>query len=128
MTYFSEKYQLGILEDYFRTESIQYDTEFELYSIPIDIVALNDTDVITIELKSKDFSRGIRQANRNCDFADYSYLAMWSSNISEALIERADNTEIGLIAIDGDVKFVSPAERNAPNEYVCNRIREHLKE
>lgn len=115
--YEPEKYQLGIVIEYLRKNNIQFETEAILYSIPIDILAVDSGEVIAIELKTKDIKKGLTQAERNLEYADYSYLSVWKSNVSDRLIERLHETKIGLMGIEADVEVLSPADKNIPNEY-----------
>lgn len=120
MTYISEKYQLGILRPFLENEYDEYVTEAEIYSIPVDIVARNGDDLITIELKSRDHKRGIEQAVRNSDFADYSYLCVWEDQVTDHLLDRLDSLPIGLIAVDEEVTVIKQGRKLTPNKYAKN--------
>ncbi|WP_336361809.1 hypothetical protein [Haladaptatus sp. ZSTT2] len=123
MTYISEKYQLGIIVEFLNENKIKFATEQLVYSIPIDIIGYDGTNVISIELKTKDFGRGLAQAERNTAYVDHSYLSVWKSNLTEGLIERVDETSIGLLAIDEDVEVVSTPMKNTPNSYARKKVK-----
>lgn len=126
MSYLDEKYQLGILTDYLESSHFIYKTEVEMYSIPIDVVAEKSDEIYSIELKTKDFKRGIAQAQRNTQYSNYSYLSVWDSMLTENLIKRVDKLDIGLLSIDNSVECVSDPARVEPNEYAKSKIRRKL--
>ena len=105
--YVPEKYQLGILTDFLDKTGAEYESEVKIVSYPIDIVALRGESIITIEMKSRNVSRGIEQARRNSDFVDFSFLALWESDITDGILERAHELPIGLLAVGESVKIVS---------------------
>ncbi|GAB3676780.1 hypothetical protein [Halopiger thermotolerans] len=122
--YISEKYQLGIITPFLREEGWEFTTEAKLYAVRVDIVGFNGEDTIAIELKSKDFKRGRKQAERNCSFVDYSYLAMWKENIPKDAVERLEDSDIGLLEIDTEVKRLSPASESNPSDYAKTRVKD----
>ncbi|SDM50600.1 hypothetical protein SAMN04487949_1891 [Halogranum gelatinilyticum] len=125
--YWSEKYQLGIVADYLREEGYQFATEARLYSIPIDIVALQGNTTVAVELKSRDFKRGINQAERNTSVVDFSYLSVWEENITDDLVSRIDDSPIGLLSVGTHVKCLSPPVRNDPSTHAKSRVQEYVR-
>lgn len=121
--YISEKYQLGIVTHFLREEGIEYTTEASIYSSQIDIIGLKRESTIAIELKSKDVTRGISQAERNCHLVDYSFLAMWEENISENTIDRISDSTIGLLSVGDKVQCLSPPTLCEANKYAKSRVK-----
>lgn len=117
MKYISEKYLYMMFQHYLESEPVDYWAEVSVYSIPIDVLAIESGDVLTYEFKTKDFKRGLAQANRNLAFSDYSHLIVWNSRVTDALIERVDETPIGLISVGDDIVQESPPQRNNPNHH-----------
>lgn len=117
--YVPEKYQLGILTTYLEKHGFDYTTEGRVFCYPIDILCARKGTTVAIEMKSDDVSRGIEQAWRNSDFVDFSYLAVWQERITESLIERVEDTPVGLFSISGDVEqLCSP---RLTGEQLCSR-------
>ena len=117
MTYISEKYQLGALIPYLKNRFDDFVTEANVYSIPIDIVAINDGVVTSIELKSRDHNRGIAQAERNTAYSDYSYISVWEDQVSEHLEEKLEGSPVGLIAVDEEAMIIQEAKELEPNQH-----------
>lgn len=122
--YWSEKYQLGILTDFLRKKGIQYITEASAYSVRMDLACVQRDTTFSIELKSRDFGRGISQAERNCTMVDYSFLSVYEEQVTENLVERVDSLPIGLLSVDNRVKCLSPPDKNKPSNYARSRVRE----
>jgi hypothetical protein len=115
--YWPEKYQLGIITHYLRDENISYVVEPTLFSIPIDVLGARNGEAYAIELKTKDFKRGIEQAERNTSFVDYSYLAVYKERVTEDLISRLDDSPAGLFSVGEHVECLSPPSRNTPSKH-----------
>lgn len=105
--YVPEKYQLGIVTDFLESHDIAYTTEGEVFCYPLDVVAVKRETTIAIELKSRNVGKGIEQALRNSDFVDYSYLSVWEEKVTEDLVNRVDELDIGLIGVDQGVRVYS---------------------
>ncbi|WP_424016227.1 hypothetical protein ACOZ4N_00220 (plasmid) [Halorientalis pallida] len=117
--YVPEKYQLGIVTDYLDRHEISYTTEGDIFCYPIDIVAAKRDTTLAIELKSRNVGKGIEQACRNADYVDYSFLSVWESNVTETLIDRVADLDIGLIGVDDRVRIYSPPSKNS--QQLCKR-------
>jgi hypothetical protein len=111
--YVPEKYQLGIVVDFLDTVGISHRTEQSIFSYPIDVLCVNDRETIAIELKSRNVGKGIQQALRNSDYVDFSFLAVWKKDVTEALLERVSDLPIGLLAVDEDVEIASSPEKTS---------------
>lgn len=125
--YVSEKYQLGSITKFLDKNGIDYIFEGFLYGIPIDILCVQRDKTIAIELKSRNFRKGIYQAKRNASFVDYSFLSVWEKNVTERLVNRVKSLPIGLLAVDTKVKCLSSPSQNEPNPYVKNKIIKMVK-
>lgn len=105
--YLPEKYQLGIVTAYLADHDVTYTTEADIFCYPIDILAVKRETTIAIELKSRNVGRGIEQAERNADFVDYSFLSIWDDDVTDAILDRVADLDIGLFGIDHDVTCYS---------------------
>lgn len=117
--YIPEKYQLGILTDYLNTYDFEYTTEGRVFCYPIDVLCARGETTVAIEMKSDKVSRGIEQAWRNTDFVDFSYLAVWEERVTDSLIERVEETPVGLFAVSENVKQVCAPQ--ITGEQLCSR-------
>lgn len=117
--YIPEKYQLGILTNYLRSHRFDYVTEGRVFCYPIDLLCVRDETTVAIEMKSGKVSRGIEQAWRNSDFVDFSYLAVWSDQVTDSLLNDVSDKPIGLLSVDSEVEQVS-APRSTP-EQLCSK-------
>lgn len=124
--YVPEKYQLGIVVDFLEDLGIRYATEQSIFSYPIDVLCLNGGETMAIELKSRNIGKGIDQALRNSDYVDFSFLAIWSEDISQSLIDRVSDLPIGLIAVNESVHIKSGPDNSGkqlyPNEKVVKLV------
>lgn len=129
--YWPEKYQLGILADYLRRNNFEFVTEGRIYNYPIDILGMRENVSIAIEMKAKNFGRGIEQAQRNNDFVDFSFLAVWEKSVSDDLVSRFEGEPIGLFSVSDDITTVSnPIMSGKPlytNEYVSDIVFEDVR-
>ncbi|WP_226041312.1 hypothetical protein [Natrinema sp. DC36] len=117
--YIPEKYQLGILTDYLTTHDLEYTTEGRVFCYPIDILCARRETTVAIEMKSDKVSRGIEQAWRNTDFVDFSYLAVWEERVTDSLVERVEETPVGLFSISENVNQVCAPQKTG--EQLCSR-------
>jgi hypothetical protein len=124
--YWPEKYQLGIVAEYLEEEGFEFITESRLYSVPVDILATDGEETVSIELKTKDFKRGIQQAKRNQTLVDYSYLSFWEEYVTEDLVNRADRCDIGLLSVGNHVKCLSTPAKNETSDHATSRINESI--
>jgi hypothetical protein len=71
-------------------------------------------EIIAIELKLRDWRKGLRQARRNQAFAWESWLAL--ARIADDAVALAHQLGVGLVQVgdDGDVELVAAARRAAP--------------
>jgi len=129
--YWPEKYQLGIIKEYLREENIEFETEATLYSIPVDVLGFDGSDTYAIEMKTKDFGRGIRQAQRNTSFVDFSYLAVWEEKATKDLKKRIESLDIGLLSVGVKVKCLSTPLQNDPSDHarevVIERVADNVR-
>lgn len=124
--YWPEKYQLGIVAEYLEKEGYAFITESRLYSIPIDVLGTDGERTISVELKTKDFKRGIQQAERNQTLVAHSYLSVWNEYITDDLVERVDKRGIGLLSVGNHVKCLSTPAKNETSDYAISRINEAI--
>ena len=129
--YVPEKYQLGLLTDYLKSHDFDYVTEGRVFCYPIDILCARLNTTVAIEMKSGKLSRGIEQAWRNSDFVDFSFLAVWENRINESLLESVSDKPIGLLAVDEEVKQISPPSKTAiqlcSRDTILSTVREDVR-
>lgn len=124
MSYLSEKYQLGPLRYFLDSEGIDFVVEPVIFSIPIDILGEKEGNTYAIELKTRDFKRGIEQAMRNTSFVDYSYLSVYERCVTDHLLDRVEELPIGLLSVSSSVEHLSSPECNSPSQHAKSRVRE----
>ncbi|QIO25558.1 hypothetical protein [Haloarcula sp. JP-L23] len=117
--YIPEKYQLGILTDYLRSEDITFTTEARVFSYPIDILGIDGDETIAIEMKARNIGRGIEQARRDADVVDYSYLAVWEHSVSAELEDQFEDLSVGLLSVDENIEVISESESVA--QQLCRK-------
>lgn len=130
--YIPEKYQLGILNEYLENRGVQYVTEGKVLSYPIDILGVDGTDTIAIEMKSRNLGRGIDQAARDADLVDHSYLAVWDHSVSDTLQNRVEERDIGLMSIGESVSIISePSVRSQqllPKDEIVGIVKSDVRD
>jgi hypothetical protein len=88
-----------------------------------DVLVLQDKEVLGVEVKVSDWKRALAQAVLNRYCFDRSYIALWSTAISDTVIAEAENHGVGVIAVAEDsVRIVS----EAPRSYPLSSIREKI--
>jgi hypothetical protein len=117
--YTPEKYQLGIVTEYLSKHDITYTTEGEVFCYPIDILAVKRGSTIAIELKSRNVGSGIEQAQRNTDYVDYSFLSLWDDDITESVLKRVCDLDIGLLGVGETVTVYSGPSQTG--QELCKR-------
>ena len=107
----SERYMKPLVDNLIR--QIYGEPALEAEEVPvaygrIDMLYLYDTDPfsVAIELKIKDWSRGLRQAYRNLFYAKYSFLAIQWKRIRSIDLNPFVQYGIGVIAINGNADIV----------------------
>ena len=77
--------------------------ERRLFSRKIDIVARKRANVITVELKLRNWRGAMEQARLNLRVSDYSYVALQEplARFDNRLFSEAIQNGIGLLSVDG---------------------------
>ena len=87
----------------------------------IDIVFLNiDNQLITFELKIKDWRRAIKQALNHKLGADYSYICIPKRKLTPGLQSNIESAKIGLVMFDNEAEI--PIEVVLPASYNNNQL------
>lgn len=87
----------------------------------IDIVFLNiDNQLITFELKIKDWRRAIKQALNHKLGADYSYICIPKRKLTPGLQSSIESAKIGLVMFDNEAEI--PIEVVLPAPYNNNQL------
>jgi len=89
----------------------------------VDVVALKNPQIITIELKVSYCKRAHRQAHLNGICADKSYIAVRSKPRVRS-ISKCQKSNIGLLLVRGAVEVLAEAINNQPHEHYRRRITE----
>lgn len=87
--------------------------------------ASTTSNIVAIEAKVKDWKSGIRQAMRYKEYADYSYLAIYESNVKTCLANIAvfENLGIGLIGVSNEgLKIYKFAEKTSDECFYSSRL------
>ena len=94
-----------------------------------DLTLWDGECLVGIEAKLRDWNRVISQAVLNRQCYDRSYLAMWSSSISEAIISEASRFGIGVIALSSlEMEVVVDAKQQDPIPELRQRLIQSLDE
>lgn len=97
-----------------------------------DLLYLYNEDpfAIAVELKIRDWKKGLRQALRNLFYAKYSFLAIQWKRTRTIDLDAFAKYGIGVIAVNGDAKIVlEPKESKMFFQYkkiILRRLREQL--
>lgn len=92
-----------------------------------DLVANVGDDLIGIEVKLSDWQGAIRQAALNRFCFDRSYVALWTTSITETVSESAQKHGVGIIAVNHeDVTIAYPAPRANPVQTIRTRLLKQL--
>ena len=95
--------------------------EVPFLSRSIDIVFLNiDNQLITFELKIKDWRRAIKQALNHKLGADYSYICIPKRKLTPGLQSSIESAKIGLVMFDNEAEI--PIEVVLPAPYNNNQL------
>jgi hypothetical protein len=74
--------------------------EVGLFNRSIDMVLLNDSDLVTVEFKIRDWRQAVRQIKGHLIAADFAYLCMPNRRVSDQLLELLTTYGIGLWLYD----------------------------
>lgn len=88
-----------------------------------DLILWDGECLIGVEAKLRDWSRVIGQAVLNRQCVDQSYLAMWSSAISDALLTEAARFGIGVMSLsDGGMQILLQPTHGNPIPELRERL------
>lgn len=131
----SEKYMKPLVDDL--VKRVYGEPAAEVEEVPvaygrIDILYIynNEPFSIAVELKIKDWKKGLRQAYRNLFYAKYSFLAIQWKRIRSIDLNVFARYGIGVIAINGNANLVlepKPSKMfSLYGKYITNRLREQI--
>lgn len=121
--------QAYVLDAYkrLRKEGVPSLWEAPIMGRSVDLVYLDETDLITIEFKLKDWRKGLRQARDHQIGADFAYLCIPHREASLALRDAAKDAGVGLLRFSDGLgwpfEIIQPALRSTLTWSV---IREQL--
>jgi len=92
----------------------------------VDIVAIKESQVIAVELKTGYCKKAHMQAYTNCLFADRSYIAIKSRPRPENIL-KCQRSNIGILLVGNAVEVLSEAAENNPSEYYKKSVIETCK-
>jgi hypothetical protein len=88
-----------------------------------DLILWDGECLIGIEAKLKDWGKAIGQAVLNKQCVDQSYLAMWSSAISDAVLSEAARFGVGVMALSElGMRIVLQADHERPIPELRDRL------
>jgi hypothetical protein len=105
--------------------------EVRLNTRNIDLIGKKNSEVVSIELKLKDWPRAIAQAYLNLRVSNYSYVALpeqaWS-RIDRRIYTQAFEYGIGLLSVDGVTRqIMHPVRSKRIQPNLRKRFLESLK-
>ena len=127
----SEKRLTDVLVSYIR-KSNPVQRECRHYEKYIDLIGLiiDCNELMSVEVKVKNWQKAFQQAVVNLAVAEKSYMAMYSEYIHRVDIDRLREHGIGLISVGsawGEVQFIEPAKTSQLVNTITNkRIKERL--
>ncbi len=127
----SEKRLADVLICYIR-KSNPVKREYRHYEKYIDLIGLiiDRNELMSVEIKVKNWQKAFKQAVVNLAVAEKSYMAMYSEYIHRVDIDQLREHGIGLISVGsawGEVQFVEPAKTSQLVNTITNkRIKEKL--
>lgn len=90
-----------------------------------DLILWDGESLVGIEAKLRDWIGGVGQAALNRLCYDRSYLAMWDTAISDALIEEAERFGLGVLVVDHlGVSVLLGARQQTPIPKLRERVIE----
>ncbi len=99
--------------------------EFQVLGKRIDVLYVrDDLQITSIELKVRDWSRGLRQCVQNRVISSRSYLAIWHEFLGRVPVDVFRREGVGLISVSKDnVEIVLEAEqREVPAKEILKLI------
>lgn len=103
------------VRNYYIHNNYEVYPEVRLFSRNIDLIAKKKSKIVSIELKVRNWKKGIQQSYLNLRVANYSYLALpdpiWN-RINRRIYVDAFTHGIGLLSVDGTVRQIMRPERS----------------
>ncbi|WOV93621.1 MAG: hypothetical protein R1F52_03050 [Candidatus Nitrosoabyssus spongiisocia] len=90
----------------------------------IDIVALKNQKLVSIEVKISNWKKVLQQAYTNLYVADYSYVALWHKTMPNVDISLFENLGIGILEINGSCEKKLSAKKS---KLVISKRRRYAK-
>ena len=106
--------------------------EYRHYEKYIDLIGLviDRNELMSVEIKVKNWQKAFQQAVVNLAVAEKSYVAIYSEYIHRVDLDRLRTCGIGLISVGsvwGEVQFIEPAKSSRFINTITNkRIKERL--
>lgn len=104
--------------------------EVSLFSRKIDVVAKKRNDVITVELKLRNWREALDQARLNLRVSNYSYVALQEplSRFDSRLFIETIQSGIGLLSVNGTAsEIVCPKRSNVIQSNLRRNFLRHLR-
>ena len=126
MSYTKEEELRKPVHEYFENKNYCTFDEVKLFTRNIDIVAKKLSQVITIELKLRDWKKAISQACLNLRVSNYAYIALpepfWD-RVDRRIYSSALELGIGLLSVDGITRQIM---RPAPSKRIQPMLRKNF--
>lgn len=125
----SERSLCTQLEEYLVSNGFQTFREVPLLSRRIDLLGVNDSEIVAVELKVRDWRRALQQALSNRLCADRVYIALLNKYVHRVDVMWFRRFGVGVFAVDRDVhlileapysKVIHPSLRRRVLSYVYN--------
>jgi hypothetical protein len=123
MNYVKEEELRKPVRDYFEKKEYEVFDEIALFARNIDVIAKRRNEIVSIELKLRDWKKAINQACLDQRVSNYSFVAL-----PEPVLDRIDRRiyvvsfeqGIGLLSVDGVTRQIMRPRRS-------ERIQPHLR-
>lgn len=95
----------------------------------VDIAYFDGRDLVGVEAKLADWKRAIAQAVLNRVCFDRSYIALWHTLVSDAVVAEARRFGLGVLAVTKDtVDVAKPAPRAQPGATLRRAVLAKIRE
>ena len=94
----------------------------------IDLCLWTSKEVVAVEAKRMDWKRAVAQASLNKYCADRSYVALWTSAVTPAVLAEANRLHLGVLSIGpAQTRVLLRAPKVQPSPALRSRIAATLK-
>lgn len=122
-----EKEMQNHISDYYKKQGFNVFKEIPFLEKRIDLLCVNKDQILSIELKIKDWKRVLWQAYINQLFTTKSYVCIWHKTLNCIDKNEFAKFGIGIISMDEKSNFITILEAKK-SKYMYSELLEKLKE